>query len=778
MNFSKTISNIFDIDNIEHIDVHIIHKLKKNGYMYLIQSWKKLQQIKPTLSDSEIQKVEAYYYAYLKIYLIDNDLQKGIYEYIDKLCQSQGNEYKNISLHFFYNFVKNLKYKDLEDFILNMIGIINIINIKKYSIDHLIEFYNIIIKNNKLQQIITKSNCWIFSDAFKNEHNSYLGKLLNKPIVNKQQWNTNIQKLGTIYNKLIECENIKQNMYDWLIEGIKLNKNKLQINTDNTNYYYSNNLITNIFVISYNYYQIYKQEYSTNNITLINIENLNEIQTNPFYITYWYFILSIQYIISDYIIYEKEIKHIDNKITDICKSNWWNSNELLRIEYISKIKKKKYNYKKKIKNYLKYYNNTELNNYYIDFCEQLTIIIQQNLNNEFVNSYIETLFTSLLNCKKCLQNPKQSCLELTIHILQHPKIQLFTKFKCIEYLANTIPIQKIDKYSSNFFTNNLIHVLLDSYVNIEKLDSSYFYERFEPRYHISFLVRFLIKEPLFLEHYKKYNRNNETKSFEVYIIDDINELFQEIIQSFDKIYELNSNLDNDVNNEDKYSQVFQLIETFTTFFYENLYLLFILSTHYTDEILSENLSNKIIESLGHIIRKITVNFDNYIIVAVNNNLNIDICSLITAIIRLLIKFSNYPTFKHSLFEYEKQQSTNIYTDLIKILFSDEINSWELYYNLLLLENNIQKLQQQEQLTKPIPDKFLDPLLNSIITNPVILPDSQLFIDKSTIIKHLDNNETDPFTRKKLTINELNEYNSLDEVVIKIKDFMSERDNCL
>ena len=100
MNFSKTISNIFDIDDIEHIDVHIIHKLKKNGYMYLIHSWKKLQQIKPILSDSEIQKVEAYYYAYLKIYLIDNDLQKGIYEYIDKLCQSQGNEYKNISCRY------------------------------------------------------------------------------------------------------------------------------------------------------------------------------------------------------------------------------------------------------------------------------------------------------------------------------------------------------------------------------------------------------------------------------------------------------------------------------------------------------------------------------------------------------------------------------------------------------------------------------------------------------------------------------------------------------
>lgn len=774
MNFSNIICSVFEITDIKHIDVHIINKLKKNGYLYLIHSWKRLQQIKPTLSNSEIKKIEAYYYAYLKIYLIDNDLQKGIHEYIDKLCQNNGNEYKNISLQFFYNFVKNLKYEDLESFILNIIGIINIINIKKYSIDHLMEFYNIIIKNNKLQNIIIQSNNWSFDDSFKNEHNSYLGKLINKPIFNKYNWKTDINKLSNIYNKLIQCDNLHNPIYDWLIQGIELNLDKLKINSDNSNYYYSNNLITNIFVISINNWKIFK---SDNKIILIDIDNINEIKTHPFFITYWYFKLSLNYIMSDYILYEKEITYIDTKIIEICKSPWWDTNELLRIEYISKLKKKKSIYKKKIKLYSTYQNDSILNDYYIDFCKQLSIIIQPNLDNEYVSIYIETLFTALLNCKKCLKNPNQLWLDVSIHILQHDNIKLFTKFKCIEYLANTMPTQKLEHFKSNFFTNNLISTLLNLYENIEKLDSSYFYERFEPRYHISFLIRLLIKEPIFLTNYKKYNRVIETKSFEIYIMNDINELFQEIIQTFDKITELNLDTNVNVNNEDKYSQIFQLIETFTTFFYENLYLLYILAEHYSDELLSEHLCNKIIESLCHIIKKITTNIHKYNTLIINNNLNIDMNSLITATIKIIIKFSNYSTFKLLLFDYEKQQNNNVYSEIIQILFSEEINSWDLYYNLLQLENDIKKIQLLTN-SKTIPDKFLDPLLNSIILNPVILPDSKQFIDKSTILKHLENNETDPFTRKKLTINELNEYNSLDDAVQQIKDFISERDDCL
>ena len=57
-----------------------------------------------------------------------------------------------------------------------------------------------------------------------------------------------------------------------------------------------------------------------------------------------------------------------------------------------------------------------------------------------------------------------------------------------------------------------------------------------------------------------------------------------------------------------------------------------------------------------------------------------------------------------------------------------------------------------------------------IKNPVILPESQLFIDIKSISNHLINDETDPFNRTKLTLDELEEFNLLPVNIKKITEF--------
>ncbi len=42
-------------------------------------------------------------------------------------------------------------------------------------------------------------------------------------------------------------------------------------------------------------------------------------------------------------------------------------------------------------------------------------------------------------------------------------------------------------------------------------------------------------------------------------------------------------------------------------------------------------------------------------------------------------------------------------------------------------------------------------MNNILQEPVLLPNSNIIVDKSTIIKHLERDPTDPFTRSQLTI---------------------------
>ncbi|ETO09553.1 putative ubiquitin conjugating factor [Reticulomyxa filosa] len=54
----------------------------------------------------------------------------------------------------------------------------------------------------------------------------------------------------------------------------------------------------------------------------------------------------------------------------------------------------------------------------------------------------------------------------------------------------------------------------------------------------------------------------------------------------------------------------------------------------------------------------------------------------------------------------------------------------------------------------IPSHFLDPLMHTLMEDPVILPSSQVSVDRSTIVRHLLSNPFDPFTRAHLTESEL------------------------
>jgi hypothetical protein len=51
----------------------------------------------------------------------------------------------------------------------------------------------------------------------------------------------------------------------------------------------------------------------------------------------------------------------------------------------------------------------------------------------------------------------------------------------------------------------------------------------------------------------------------------------------------------------------------------------------------------------------------------------------------------------------------------------------------------------------IPEDFLDPLVLTLMRDPVILPDSHVTVDRATVERHLLSAANDPFTRSPLTL---------------------------
>lgn len=92
-----------------------------------------------------------------------------------------------------------------------------------------------------------------------------------------------------------------------------------------------------------------------------------------------------------------------------------------------------------------------------------------------------------------------------------------------------------------------------------------------------------------------------------------------------------------------------------------------------------------------------------------------------------------------------------------------------------LSAKVQRLEKQQRLDQEAladaPDDFLDPIMSTLMLDPVILPSSKVTTDRSTIARHLLSDQTDPFNRKPLTMDQVIVN---DELRQKIQDWMKER----
>jgi len=87
-----------------------------------------------------------------------------------------------------------------------------------------------------------------------------------------------------------------------------------------------------------------------------------------------------------------------------------------------------------------------------------------------------------------------------------------------------------------------------------------------------------------------------------------------------------------------------------------------------------------------------------------------------------------------------------------------------------VEKAVQSGVEEEEDLGDVPDEFLDPLMFTLMEDPVLLP-SGVTIDRSTIRAHLLGESRDPFNRAPLTMDMVKDDN---ELKIKIQSWKKER----
>ncbi|KAG7471399.1 hypothetical protein MATL_G00124180 [Megalops atlanticus] len=105
----------------------------------------------------------------------------------------------------------------------------------------------------------------------------------------------------------------------------------------------------------------------------------------------------------------------------------------------------------------------------------------------------------------------------------------------------------------------------------------------------------------------------------------------------------------------------------------------------------------------------------------------------------------------------RSYSPTLFSQTVRVL--KKINTpGDMIVSFSLLADKIKSLadqqQQEEETYSDAPDHFLDPIMSTLMLDPVLLPSSHVTVDRSTIARHLLSDQTDPFNRSPLTMDQI------------------------
>lgn len=670
---------------------------------------------------------------------------------------------KKYNIKILCNFIKLdvLKYENLinkilisellnfdikKSFIINLFNNNNKNNIKLLNdnIYNIIEedFKNITIDNNIIYKIfdnniITKENSDLefYDFLFKNIMEKYEDLFL--------EW---IFKLLNLYN--YRCKSYVQKEYNDNILYIIINSLFKYISLDNNcNYNINNNEILEII---------------NNNLDIVNI-SYNEIKNNNknyinFILIYKFINITIYYTLEDIEYYILKSKTISDKIEKINNSN---NNILNNFKIIS--------------DFIIQQNKKNINKY-----DEIINILTIKLNNNILE-YIYIFYKKILHCiidndDKLLENNEAfsnilfNVIDLYIYKYKHIFQTVNEKYKFFEYLCN-IFYSKKSNININIKFLTLLNYIIINENNYKNINNDKLLKLLEKT-----ILFYLSLDSYEDEYYKLEMKNRIINMYNIYLLyinkNIITNININILSKFIII------LNEDINKCINYLLIY-IVQDNSKLLNINKILLNIFK-----------LNNFIINKM---INKIDDNILYNIISKYNNNFKL--ISTFKYDKNLYLKELNNILYEMTVF-YDKINIDNKFLKYIKedTFFdlevfknkSTELNKYYKIKNFIDFLYKIEHLEYDDEIIKinynNIPDEFLDPIYNTLIEEPIILPSSNKIMDYNIIKQHLLYGEFDPFNRDLLTIEMIDKYNNLEENIIinknlkkKILDWKNEQD---
>lgn len=332
----------------------------------------------------------------------------------------------------------------------------------------------------------------------------------------------------------------------------------------------------------------------------------------------------------------------------------------------------------------------------------------------------------------------------------------------------------------------LVPALMKFYTDVEHTGAtSEFYDKFTIRYHISTIFKSLWQN---IAHHGTFMEEfNSGKQFVRYInmlINDTTFLLDESLESLKRIHEVQEEMKNkeqweQLPREQQQSRQSQLTQdervsrSYLALATETVEMFHILTKQVQKPFLRPELGPRLAAMLNFNLQQLCGPKCRDLKVENPEKYGFEPKKLLDQLTDIYLQL-DCARFAKAIADDQRSYSRELFEEVISKMRKAGIKSSIAIEKFKLLSEKVEEIvarnSQSEMDYSDAPDEFKDPLMDTLMTDPVILPSGNI-MDRSIILRHLLNSPTDPFNRQPLTESMLE---SVPELKERIHTWMREK----
>lgn len=345
----------------------------------------------------------------------------------------------------------------------------------------------------------------------------------------------------------------------------------------------------------------------------------------------------------------------------------------------------------------------------------------------------------------------------------------------------------VDIFNENqLVRNNILYSLLDFYVMVEKTGaSSQFYDKFNTRFYISNILEELWKNLDYRKQLENYSTNNVEFfiRFVARMLNDTTYLLDETFTELNKIHNYqkekraramgqpaNDEYGNDEELAGKLESSERTTKSYMQLSNKTMQLFNLFTKEVPQAFILPEIADRLASMLDYNLSVMVGPKASNLKVENPETYGFNPRETLKSLCNIYINLSGQQKFTIAVSRDGRSFALSYFQKAKEILSRNYVDARSIDKFIKFAEeaDTQRQLDEDEELELgEIPDEFLDPLMFTLMEDPVTLPGSKITIDRSTIRAHLLSDATDPFNRMPLKIEDVTP--DLD-MLERIKDF--------